>query len=99
MRCGISNLVLRAARASRTQRGVRLFHTRFLSPSKTPRQASCHQQVVNSVTPLLSRWFALSSPRHGADTVIRVPTMAESITEGTLAQFRKQIGDVIEQDE
>jgi 2-oxoglutarate dehydrogenase E2 component (dihydrolipoamide succinyltransferase) len=38
---------------------------------------------------LLSRWFALLCPRHGADTV----------TEGTLTQFSKQIGDFIEQDE
>jgi 2-oxoglutarate dehydrogenase E2 component (dihydrolipoamide succinyltransferase) len=28
-----------------------------------------------------------------------VPTIAESLTEGTLSQFRKQVGDFIEQDE
>ena len=34
-----------------------------------------------------------------ADAVIKVPPMAESISEGTLKQFNKQIGDFVEQDE
>lgn len=34
-----------------------------------------------------------------ATTVVKVPTMAESITEGTLKQFSKQVGDYVEQDE
>ncbi|KAL5040830.1 hypothetical protein BDW71DRAFT_192988 [Aspergillus fruticulosus] len=34
-----------------------------------------------------------------ADTVIKVPQMAESITEGTLKQFSKQVGDYVERDE
>ncbi|RKU41709.1 2-oxoglutarate dehydrogenase complex E2 component [Coniochaeta pulveracea] len=34
-----------------------------------------------------------------ADTIIKVPQMAESISEGTLKQFNKQIGDYVEQDE
>jgi len=34
-----------------------------------------------------------------ADTVIKVPAMAESISEGTLKQWSKQIGDYVEQDE
>lgn len=34
-----------------------------------------------------------------ADTVVKVPQMAESITEGTLKQFSKQIGDFVERDE
>ncbi|RYO86682.1 hypothetical protein DL766_005832 [Monosporascus sp. MC13-8B] len=34
-----------------------------------------------------------------ADTVVKVPQMAESITEGTLKQWNKQVGDYVEQDE
>ena len=34
-----------------------------------------------------------------ADRVIQVPPMAESITEGTLKQWSKQVGDFVEQDE
>lgn len=34
-----------------------------------------------------------------ADQVVKVPQMAESISEGTLKQFTKQVGDFVEQDE
>ncbi|CAL5866630.1 uncharacterized protein PFLUO_LOCUS839 [Penicillium psychrofluorescens] len=34
-----------------------------------------------------------------ADSIVKVPQMAESITEGTLKQFSKQIGDFVERDE
>lgn len=34
-----------------------------------------------------------------ADRVVKVPEMAESISEGTLKQWSKQIGDFVEQDE
>ncbi|KAF3396879.1 Dihydrolipoyllysine-residue succinyltransferase component of 2-oxoglutarate dehydrogenase complex [Talaromyces pinophilus] len=34
-----------------------------------------------------------------ADTIVKVPEMAESITEGTLKQFSKQVGDFVERDE
>ncbi|KAM0247394.1 hypothetical protein ACHAQJ_009858 [Trichoderma viride] len=37
--------------------------------------------------------------RHYADKIIQVPPMAESISEGTLKQFSKSIGDYVEQDE
>ncbi|KAL7961026.1 putative dihydrolipoamide succinyltransferase [Trichoderma compactum] len=37
--------------------------------------------------------------RYYADKVIQVPPMAESISEGTLKQFSKSIGDYVEQDE
>lgn len=33
------------------------------------------------------------------DTVVKVPQMAESISEGTLSTFSKQVGDYVEQDE
>lgn len=34
-----------------------------------------------------------------ADKIIKVPSMAESISEGTLKQWNKEIGDFVEQDE
>ncbi|CAG8189982.1 unnamed protein product [Penicillium olsonii] len=34
-----------------------------------------------------------------ADSIVKVPNMAESITEGTLKQFSKQVGDFVERDE
>lgn len=34
-----------------------------------------------------------------ADKIVKVPEMAESITEGTLKQWSKQVGDYVEQDE
>jgi 2-oxoglutarate dehydrogenase E2 component (dihydrolipoamide succinyltransferase) len=49
-----------------------------------------------------SPMFRLALPsliRHYADKVIKVPPMAESISEGTLKQFSKSIGDYVEQDE
>ncbi|KFY49882.1 hypothetical protein V496_09764 [Pseudogymnoascus sp. VKM F-4515 (FW-2607)] len=37
--------------------------------------------------------------RSYADTIVKVPQMAESISEGTLKQFSKQIGEYVELDE
>ncbi|KAJ5813052.1 hypothetical protein N7447_010075 [Penicillium robsamsonii] len=45
------------------------------------------------------RTFSSSLPHHDAKIVVRVPQMAESITEGTLSQFSKKVGDFIEADE
>lgn len=33
------------------------------------------------------------------DEVVKVPTMAESISEGTLKQWQKKVGDHVEADE
>ncbi|MCJ1298521.1 2-oxoglutarate dehydrogenase complex E2 component [Hypocenomyce scalaris] len=41
----------------------------------------------------------MSQLRFYADKVVKVPEMAESISEGTLKQWSKQIGDYVEQDE
>ncbi|OJJ43333.1 hypothetical protein ASPZODRAFT_136177 [Penicilliopsis zonata CBS 506.65] len=43
--------------------------------------------------------YAGRQVRGYADTIIKVPQMAESITEGTLKQFSKQVGDFVERDE
>ena len=34
-----------------------------------------------------------------AEVIVKVPQMAESISEGTLSSFTKQVGDQVEQDE
>ncbi|KAH8727250.1 dihydrolipoyllysine-residue succinyltransferase component of 2-oxoglutarate dehydrogenase-like protein complex [Phaeosphaeriaceae sp. PMI808] len=45
------------------------------------------------------RLWSLEQTRTYADTIVTVPQMAESITEGTLKQWSKQVGDYVEQDE
>lgn len=41
----------------------------------------------------------MQTVRHYADKIVQVPQMAESISEGTLKQFTKGVGDFVEQDE
>jgi 2-oxoglutarate dehydrogenase E2 component (dihydrolipoamide succinyltransferase) len=41
----------------------------------------------------------MQAVRTYADKVVVVPQMAESISEGTLKQFSKGVGDFVEQDE
>ncbi|KAI9670103.1 MAG: 2-oxoglutarate dehydrogenase complex E2 component [Trizodia sp. TS-e1964] len=48
---------------------------------------------------LLRRPTTLTQLRYYADTIVKVPQMAESISEGTLKQFSKQIGEHVEADE
>lgn len=50
-------------------------------------------------SPLQVRTFSSSLCKHDGKIVVRVPQMAESITEGTLNQFSKKVGDLIEADE
>ncbi|GAA5903756.1 hypothetical protein JCM6882_003407 [Rhodosporidiobolus microsporus] len=52
----------------------------------------------SSTAPALARSFH-ASPRSLADEIVKVPSMAESITEGTLKQWLKQKGDYVEADE
>ncbi|KAK7752101.1 2-oxoglutarate dehydrogenase complex E2 component [Diatrype stigma] len=55
---------------------------------------SVQQPLRGMPLPLL-----MNQVRTYADTVVKVPQMAESITEGTLKQWNKQIGEYVEQDE
>ncbi|KAK2612175.1 2-oxoglutarate dehydrogenase complex E2 component [Conoideocrella luteorostrata] len=50
-------------------------------------------------SPLIMLPAMMQTVRTYADKVIQVPQMAESISEGTLKQFSKSIGDFVEQDE
>ncbi|KAJ5453639.1 uncharacterized protein N7458_004595 [Penicillium daleae] len=95
---GFSNPVLRPGRTSRFWRGTRLFHTRLWKSSKNLR-LSTNSQWAECPFFFSTRSFTLSCPRYGADAIVRVPTMAESITEGTLTRFSKEVGEFIERDE
>ncbi|UNI17317.1 Dihydrolipoyllysine-residue succinyltransferase [Purpureocillium takamizusanense] len=50
-------------------------------------------------SPLVALPAMMQAVRGYADKVVKVPQMAESISEGTLKQFSKGIGEYVEQDE
>ncbi|KAL2441349.1 Dihydrolipoyllysine-residue succinyltransferase component of 2-oxoglutarate dehydrogenase complex [Exophiala dermatitidis] len=83
----------------------RTVHVRAFSAlrtSCTPRQASIFSSRSTSLPAYatFSRYQQFStSPVQCAETVVKVPQMAESISEGTLSSFTKQVGDYVEQDE
>lgn len=85
-------------RPSRTTQ-LTISRTRGISSSVRPILASSisspHRQTVLR-EPYDLHW---AQRRHYADKVVKVPEMAESITEGTLKQWAKQIGDFVERDE
>ncbi|KAJ5652526.1 Biotin/lipoyl attachment [Penicillium longicatenatum] len=88
----------RATRGPSRLRGAQSLSTLTRS-NATPRasgllQASSGINVSRNLAP-----FVGSQIRTYADKVVQVPQMAESITEGTLKQFSKQIGDFVERDE
>ncbi|KAK4556261.1 2-oxoglutarate dehydrogenase complex E2 component [Recurvomyces mirabilis] len=51
-----------------------------------------------AILPTQTRLFSLTA-RSNEEKIVKVPDMAESITEGTLKQFSKQVGDYVELDE
>ncbi|PGG96993.1 2-oxoglutarate dehydrogenase E2 component (dihydrolipoamide succinyltransferase) [Blastomyces parvus] len=53
------------------------------------------QTIALSKTPL----FMGTQRRTYADSIVKVPQMAESISEGTLKQFSKKVGEYVERDE
>ncbi|KAH8798327.1 hypothetical protein F5882DRAFT_395670 [Hyaloscypha sp. PMI_1271] len=63
-----------------------LVASRLLRTRPTPR--------LRCPFPIVAQQF-----RSFADKIVKVPEMAESISEGTLKQWSKQIGDFVEQDE
>ncbi|KAI0153337.1 2-oxoacid dehydrogenase acyltransferase [Xylariaceae sp. FL1272] len=67
---------------------------RVLTAARVLRQPT--RQTLRSQLPLAV--LAAQLPRY-AHTVVKVPQMAESITEGTLKQWNKQVGDYVELDE
>lgn len=63
-----------------------LVASRFLRARPTPQ--------LRHPFPIVAQQF-----RSYAEKIVKVPEMAESISEGTLKQWSKQIGDFVEQDE
>lgn len=61
--------------------------------------ASLRHVRPRTANPLVMLPSMMQTVRTYADKVVQVPQMAESITEGTLKQFTKSIGDYVEQDE
>lgn len=53
-------------------------------------------QDISRSSPL---WLNSVQRRFYADVTVKVPQMAESISEGTLSQFSKKVGDRVERDE
>lgn len=88
----------RATRAPSRLRAVQGLST-LTRANASPRasgllQASSGINVSRNLAP-----FVGSQIRTYADSIVKVPQMAESITEGTLKQFSKQVGDYVERDE
>ncbi|KAJ4412032.1 2-oxoglutarate dehydrogenase complex E2 component [Gnomoniopsis sp. IMI 355080] len=72
---------------------LRTLRTTARAAHRRPLQSLQHQARTLPL-PLL-----MQHVRTYADKVVQVPQMAESISEGTLKQFNKQVGDFVEQDE
>ncbi|KIY02749.1 uncharacterized protein Z520_01214 [Fonsecaea multimorphosa CBS 102226] len=85
-KCGPS-LRTRTFSALRSQTTPRQLYVSSLRSSTVPTYAS------------LSRYQQFSTSPTRYETVVKVPQMAESISEGTLSSFSKQVGDYVEQDE
>jgi len=65
-----------------------------LAARTAPKFALC-----NSSSALRQLPIQFQHVRTYADTIVKVPQMAESISEGTLKQWNKSVGDHVEQDE
>lgn len=72
---------------------LRTLRTTARAAHRRPLQSVQHQARTLPL-PLL-----MQHVRTYADKVVQVPQMAESISEGTLKQWSKQVGDFVEQDE
>jgi 2-oxoglutarate dehydrogenase E2 component (dihydrolipoamide succinyltransferase) len=68
---------------------------RILVASRSLRVLRASQSHLRSQFP----FPAIQQFRSYADKIVKVPDMAESISEGTLKQFSKQVGEFVEQDE
>ena len=69
-----------------------------LRSKTTPRQLRTSTFSASSYASL-SRYQQFSTSPSRYETVVKVPPMAESISEGTLSSFSKQVGDYVELDE
>ncbi|WPG98045.1 Hypothetical protein R9X50_00082900 [Acrodontium crateriforme] len=93
-----TTLLRQTPRSSRTALRSSYGLRSFSWSSQSSKALLASAQQMNSVSTIQSRSFSLSSIR-SEEHIVKVPDMAESITEGTLKQFSKQPGDYVEQDE
>lgn len=61
-------------------------------------RSSVYQSLPRYSTVPQLKLFSTTTARY-EETIVKVPQMAESISEGTLSSFTKQVGDQVEQDE
>lgn len=66
---------------------------------RTAARTASRFSLTNAQTSLRQLPVQFHQVRTYVDTVVKVPQMAESISEGTLKQWNKQVGDYVEQDE
>ncbi|KAK3117602.1 2-oxoglutarate dehydrogenase complex E2 component [Teratosphaeriaceae sp. CCFEE 6253] len=66
--------------------------------TSTSRSSLALLRQQKAVLPTQTRLFSLRA-RQNEEKIVKVPDMAESITEGTLKQFSVQPGDYVEQDQ
>ncbi|KAL1411244.1 2-oxoglutarate dehydrogenase complex E2 component [Vanrija albida] len=86
-----------AARASTSAAAARQVAVRgFASARAAPLKTS---RIAAAPTLLARSQFHSSSIVRADAQVVKVPQMAESITEGTLKQWNKQVGDTVQADE
>ncbi|OCK74352.1 dihydrolipoamide succinyltransferase [Lepidopterella palustris CBS 459.81] len=86
---------LTAARLSHLSPAAR----RYSALSKVAVSALLNSRPRKAPSISQSTLFSLTQQRNYAEKIVKVPQMAESITEGTLKQWSKQVGDYVEQDE
>lgn len=79
-------------------RPIRSVAMRHAPSAITAMQLKHENQSTESPTILCRRHLSCSSAPY-QDYIINVPRMAESISEGTIANIHKQIGDRVEEDE
>ncbi|KAI5117062.1 hypothetical protein M0805_006784 [Coniferiporia weirii] len=80
-----------------SKRVVTAAHLRVLSGTRAVRTSTLSSSWRKAGSYGLRSQF--HSTRLVQDEVVKVPTMAESISEGTLRQWQKKVGDVVEADE
>ncbi|KAI4734994.1 dihydrolipoamide succinyltransferase [Aureobasidium sp. EXF-12298] len=86
--------------ATRSAAALRCLSTSSVSRSSALLSQQPRSRLADMVRQLACKHLCChTDSSFTAEKIVQVPTMAESITEGTLKQFSKQVGDYVEQDE
>ncbi|KAK9388072.1 hypothetical protein V1515DRAFT_615155 [Lipomyces mesembrius] len=94
-----SRLFRKSASAALGRRSASIFSRAASKPIVLRAIAACARPVLEPRSFVLQSAATQFALRTYAVTTVPVPTMAESITEGTLKQWVKKVGDYVEQDE